>query len=70
MRDPGSAAPAVRRLRFAASVKDYDLCGVHCPELPGFFLSTTDPATGQVIRDQEPNTDFGVPRGMKHGSPK
>ncbi len=25
-----------------ASVSAYDLCGVHCPELPGFFLSTTD----------------------------
>ena len=25
-----------------ASVSTYDLCGVHCPELPGFFLSTTD----------------------------
>ena len=23
-----------------------DLCGVHCPELPGFFLSTMDPAYG------------------------
>jgi hypothetical protein len=25
----------------SASVSAYDLCGVHCPELPAFFLSTT-----------------------------
>jgi hypothetical protein len=25
-----------------ATVSAYDLCGVHCPELPGFFLSTID----------------------------
>ena len=28
------------------SISTYDLCGVHCPELPGFFLSTTHPAYG------------------------
>jgi hypothetical protein len=25
-----------------ASVSAYDLCGVHCPELPGFFLGEED----------------------------
>jgi hypothetical protein len=25
-----------------ASVIAYHLCGVHCPELPGFFLGKTD----------------------------
>ena len=25
-----------------ASVSAYDLCGVHCPELPSFFLGKTD----------------------------
>ena len=25
-----------------ASVSAYDLCGVHCPELPGFFLGKED----------------------------
>jgi hypothetical protein len=25
-----------------ASVSAYDLCGVHCPELPGFFLGEKD----------------------------
>jgi hypothetical protein len=30
------------------SITVYDLCGVHCPELPGFFLSTTD--TGAPYR--------------------
>ena len=24
------------------SITVYDLCGVHCPELPGFFLGKTD----------------------------
>ena len=25
-----------------ASVSAYDLCGVHCPELPGFFLGEVE----------------------------
>jgi hypothetical protein len=25
-----------------ATVSTYDLCGVHCPELPSFFLGKTD----------------------------
>jgi hypothetical protein len=48
---PACGIPDVLRLLskdcvLRASVKAYDLCGVHCPELPGFFLSTTDPAYG------------------------
>jgi hypothetical protein len=48
---PACGIPDVLRLLskdcvLRASVKAYDLCGVHCPELPGFFLSTMDPAYG------------------------
>jgi hypothetical protein len=44
---PACSIPDVLRLLAEdcpkrASLSAYDLCGVHCPELPAFFLGKTD----------------------------
>ena len=38
---PGFRVPDLLDL-LAADCPNHDLCGIHCPQLPGFFLPTAD----------------------------